>query len=60
MTCMDKDIADRIWTRFLEVMNAKTFSAKELAAGSVIKNFFGSVEIHKVAFDQAVKEVTED
>jgi hypothetical protein len=55
---MDKDLADRVWARMLEILNEKTFSEKERAAGSVIKNFFGSVEIHKAAFDQAVKELT--
>lgn len=55
---MDKDLADRVWARMIEILNEKTFSEKERAAGSVIKNFFGSVEIHKAAFDQAVKELT--
>jgi hypothetical protein len=55
---MDKERAEKVWARMLEILNTKTFSEKELAAGSAIKNFFGSVEIHKAAFDQAVKELT--
>lgn len=55
---MTKEQAEKVWERMLEILNAKTFSEKELAAGSCIKNFFGSVELHKAAFDQAVKDVT--
>lgn len=49
--------ADKVWARFIQILDEKTFNAKELAAGSTIKNFFGSVDSHKAAFDQAVKEV---
>lgn len=54
---MTLEQADKIWVRFVQILGEKTFNAKELAAGSAIKNFFGSVDSHKAAFDQAVKEV---
>lgn len=55
---MDKVQAEKVWERFVQILGEQTFDSKELAEGKRVRNFFGSVESHKKAFDQAVREVT--
>lgn len=57
---MTKEIADKIWERFIFLMAIDSFGEKEvIAEKKVQKMFFGSVEKHKQVFDQAVKDVLE-
>ena len=54
---MDKETAEKIWARFIHLLSVDTFGAKEVAEGKLQKSLFGSVALHKAAFDQAVKDV---
>lgn len=56
---MNEDI-NKIWALFIEKCALNSFGEREIIMeGKKMRNFLGSVEAHKLIFDEAVSEILE-